>query len=42
VLHQPLNIFAVTGARTPAECAENVAAMDIELSLQEIAWLEGA
>jgi aryl-alcohol dehydrogenase-like predicted oxidoreductase len=41
VLRQPLNIFAVTGCATTAECADNAGAVEIELSAEELAWLEG-
>lgn len=42
VLSQPLNIFAVVGCQTPAEFATNVAASELRLSPEEIAWLEGS
>jgi aryl-alcohol dehydrogenase-like predicted oxidoreductase len=42
VLSQPLNIFAVVGCQTPAEFATNVAASELQLSPDELAWLEGS
>ncbi|MFW6158903.1 MAG: aldo/keto reductase [Planctomycetota bacterium] len=40
VLCYPLNIFALVGPCTPAEARENRAAVDLELSPDEITWLE--
>jgi hypothetical protein len=40
VLGQPLNIFALVGWRSGAEFAENVAALDVQLTADEMAWLE--
>jgi aryl-alcohol dehydrogenase-like predicted oxidoreductase len=40
VLSQPLNIFALIGCRTGAEFADNVVALDVQLTADEIAWLE--
>jgi aryl-alcohol dehydrogenase-like predicted oxidoreductase len=40
VVSQPLNIFAIVGCQTPAEFAANVAALDLELTPAELAWLE--
>lgn len=40
VLCYPLNIFALVGPCTPDEARENRAAVDVELSPDEIAWLE--
>lgn len=40
VLNQDLNIFALVGSETRAEFADNTAAAEIELSPEEIAWLE--
>ena len=40
VMSQPLNIFALVGCRTPEEFKQNVAAMELELSHEEISWLE--
>ena len=40
VLHQPMNIFALIGAYTPAEFAANTAALDARLSPAEIEWLD--
>ena len=39
VLSTPANVFALTGARTPAEYAENAAAVGVRLTPQEVAWL---
>lgn len=40
VLAQPMNIFALVGAQTPAEVAENAAAVALELSEAELRFLE--
>lgn len=40
VLAQPMNIFALVGAQTPAEVAENAAAVGLELSEAELRFLE--
>lgn len=40
VLHQPLNVFALTGANTADEFAVNAAALGIELTPGEMRWLE--
>ncbi len=40
VLSVPLNIFALVGCNTAAEYAANVAASELKLTPQEIAWLE--
>ena len=39
VLNQPLHIFALVGARKPAEFMENLPALDISLTQAEMAWL---
>lgn len=39
IFNQPLNIFALIGCRTADEFAANKAAMDLDLSAAEIAWL---
>lgn len=39
VLNQPLNIFALVGAMTPEQFADNASALDISLSENELAWL---
>ena len=39
VLSQPLPIFALVGARTPDEFADNLPALDIQLTPAERAWL---
>ena len=41
VLSQPLNIFALVGCRTPDEFEQNVAALPVKLTPDELAWLEG-
>jgi aryl-alcohol dehydrogenase-like predicted oxidoreductase len=40
VLNQDLNIFALVGSESGAEFADNAAASEIELSAEEMAWLE--
>ena len=40
VLSSPVNVFALTGCRTPAEFAENAAAVEVRLTPQEVRWLE--
>jgi aryl-alcohol dehydrogenase-like predicted oxidoreductase len=40
VLSQPLNIFALVGCQNGAEFKANLAAIELELSPGEIAWLE--
>ena len=40
ILNQPLNLFALVGCQTPAEYAENAAALELELTPPELAWLE--
>lgn len=40
VLNQPLNVFAITGGRRPEEHKMNAAAVDIDLSPAELAWLD--
>jgi aryl-alcohol dehydrogenase-like predicted oxidoreductase len=40
VLSQPLNIFALVGCQNGAEFKANLAAIELELSPEEIAWLE--
>jgi len=40
VLNYPLNIFALVGPCTPQEFQENLAALAIELTPEELAWLE--
>lgn len=39
VLNQPLNLFALVGAQSPQEVAQNAAAAELELSADELAWL---
>jgi aryl-alcohol dehydrogenase-like predicted oxidoreductase len=41
ILNQPLNLFALVGCQTAAEYAENAAAVELVLTPQEVAWLEG-
>ncbi len=40
ILEQPLDVYAVTASRTPAEFAANVAALDISLARAELDWLD--
>lgn len=40
VLHQPDDIFALVGCANGDEFRQNVAAFDVELSPQELAWLD--
>ncbi len=40
VMSQPLNIFPLVGCRSGDEFRENVAASEVRLSPEEIAWLE--
>lgn len=40
VLSQPLNVFALVGARTPAEVKDNAPSAGIRLSPEELAYLE--
>ena len=42
VLSQPFNLFALVGCRTPEEFAQNVVALQVELTPDELAWLEGS
>ena len=39
LFHQPIDTFALIGAATPAELADNVAALDFRLTSAEVAWL---
>lgn len=39
-LKQPLNLFALVGCQSPAEFAENAAALTLELTPEELRWLE--
>ncbi len=40
VFGQPLNMFALLGPRNPDEVLQNIAALEIELSEEECAWLD--
>ncbi len=40
VISYPLNVFALVGCRNGAEFEANVAALDVRLTAEEIAWLE--
>jgi len=40
ILEQPLDVYAITASRTPAEFAANVAALDISLTRGELEWLD--
>jgi len=39
VLHQPLEVFALIGPATVAELDDSLGALDVELSADEVAWL---
>jgi 1-deoxyxylulose-5-phosphate synthase len=39
VLHQPLEVYALIGPRTVAELDDCLGALDVELSPDEVAWL---
>lgn len=41
VMSQPLNIFALVGCATPKEFKDNLDAVDVKLTPEELAWLEG-
>ena len=40
VLNYPLNIFALVGGCTPDEVKANAEAVDLELTPEELTWLE--
>lgn len=40
ILHYPMNVHAIVGAQTPAEVAANVAALNTELTPQEMLYLD--
>lgn len=40
VFSQPMNLFALLGSRKPDEVHQNIAAMELELSPAEAAWLD--
>ena len=40
LLNQPLEVYALIGSRTPAEFAENAAAVGVRLTPEELAWLD--
>lgn len=40
VLQQPMEIFPIVGCRTGAEFAANAAALDLDLSPDELAWID--
>jgi aryl-alcohol dehydrogenase-like predicted oxidoreductase len=40
LMSQPLDVFAVVGATTPAHLAECARAVDLSLSVEECSWLE--
>lgn len=42
VLSQPLDIYALVGCNTPDEFRANIEALELELTPDEIAFLEGA
>lgn len=39
-LHQPLNLFALVGSRTPAEFADNARGASLALTAEQARWLE--
>jgi aryl-alcohol dehydrogenase-like predicted oxidoreductase len=39
VLHQPLNLFALIGPATTSELDNSLGALDVQLSEEELAWL---
>jgi 1-deoxyxylulose-5-phosphate synthase len=39
VLHQPLNVFALIGPATTAELDDCLGALDIDMTPEEVAWL---
>jgi aryl-alcohol dehydrogenase-like predicted oxidoreductase len=41
VLKQSLNTFALVGCLSGQEFADNAAALDVEITADEVAWLEG-
>ena len=40
VTHYPMNIFALIGSKTPAECQANVEALNLDLTPEEMDWLD--
>ena len=40
VMNQPLNVHALVGCQSGAEFEANVAALEVQLTLQEMAWLD--
>jgi aryl-alcohol dehydrogenase-like predicted oxidoreductase len=40
LLNQPIEVFPLIGSRTPAEFAENAAAVGVRLTPDEVAWLD--
>jgi len=40
VFNQPLNLYALLGSRVPDEISQNIAAMELELTPEESAWLD--
>jgi aryl-alcohol dehydrogenase-like predicted oxidoreductase len=40
VLHSPLNVFPLVGAASGDEFAENARALELGLTLEELAWLD--
>jgi len=40
ILHYPMNVFAIVGAQTPEEVAANVAALNTDLTEQEMLYLD--
>jgi aryl-alcohol dehydrogenase-like predicted oxidoreductase len=42
VFAQPMNLFALAASRSVDEFAQNLGAMEVRLSPEEIRWLAGA
>ncbi len=40
LLHQPQNVFPLVGCRTPDEFAQNLRALDVQLSNAQLDWLD--
>jgi aryl-alcohol dehydrogenase-like predicted oxidoreductase len=40
VMNQPMNVFAVVGPHSPEKFKANIEANDVELTAQEMAWLD--
>jgi aryl-alcohol dehydrogenase-like predicted oxidoreductase len=40
IMNQPLNVFALVGAQNGAELEQNIAACEVDLTPDEVAWLD--